>query len=178
MRLNAMALYIMLPCSMVLLAPTSVSVKPQTPSLQGTYTLDAATSDDVDKAIDAAVKGVSFITRVTARSRLRQINVSYKQISISYTEAEISIATDQRQPLRTPVDGAPVDWTSEDGEKLKVSTVWDSGKLKRTFTVEAGQRINTYIISADGKTLTMQVSVTSTHLPQPLTYKLVYQRSN
>jgi hypothetical protein len=178
MRLNAVALYIMLPCSMVLLAPTSVSVKPQTPSLQGTYTLDAAASDDVDKAIDAAVKELSVLTRATARSRLRKINVSYKQISISYTEAEVSIATDQRQPLRTPVNGAPVDWTREDGEKLKVSTVWDSGKLKRTFKAEAGQRINTYIISADGKTLTMQVSVTSTHLPQPLTYKLVYQRRN
>ena len=60
--------------------------------------------------------------------------------------------------------------------ELKVSTVWESGKLKRTFKEEAGERINTYIISADGKTLTMQVSVTSAQL-RPLTYKLVYQRS-
>ncbi len=180
MRLNAVALYIMLTCSMVLLAPTSVSVKPQTPSLRGTYTLDAAASDDVNKAIDAAVKGIrGGLTRGAVRSGLREINVAYEQISISYTEAEVGIATDQRQPLRTPVDGAPVDWTREDGEKVKVSTVWDSGKLIRTFKkVGAGQRINTYIISADGKKLTMQVSVTSTYLPQPLTYKLVYQRSN
>lgn len=178
MRLNAVALYIMFPCSMVLFALTSVSVKAQTPCLQGTYTLDAAASDDVDKTIEDAVKQFSFLTRPTARSRLRKINVSYKQISISYTEAEISIATDQRQPLRTPVGGATVDWTREDAEKLKVSTVWESGKLKRTFEAKGGQRINTYIISADGKTLTMQVSVTSDHLLQPLTYKLIYQRSN
>jgi hypothetical protein len=176
MRLNAVALYIMFPCSMVLLALTSVSVKSQTPSLQGTYTLDAAASDDVNKAIEDVVKEFGSFTRDTARSRLRTINVSYKEISISYTEAEVSIGTDQRQPLRTPVDGTPVDWTREDEQKLKVSTVWESGKLKRTFKAEAGQRINTYIISADGKTLTMQVSVTSTHF-QPLTYKLVYQRS-
>lgn len=179
MRLNAVALYIMLPCSMMLLAPTSVSVKPQTPSLQGTYTLDAVASDDVDKAIDAAVKGIrGYFTRRAVDSGLRKVNVAYKQISISYTEAEVSIAIEQRQPLRTPVNGAPVDWTREDGEKVKVSTVWESSNLKRTFTVKEGQRINTYIISADGKTLTMQVSVTGDYLQPPLTYKLVYQRSN
>ena len=179
MRLTALALHIMLPCSMMLLAPTSVSVKPQTPSLQGTYTLDAAASDDVDKAIDAAVKAVrSVLFKSAVDSSLRTINVAYKQISISYTEAEVSIATDQRQPLRTPADDTPVDWTREDGKKVKVSTVWENGNLKRTFNVEEGKRINTYIISADGKTLTMQVSVTGDYLRQPLTYKLVYQRSN
>lgn len=178
MRLNAVKLYIMLPCSLVLLALISVSVKAQTPSLQGTYTLDTAASDDVDKAIDAAVKEVSFLVRGTARSRLRKINVSYKRISISLTETDVSIAVDQLQPLRTPLNGAPVDWTREDGDKLKVSTVWEGVKLKRTFKADGGERINTYSLSADGKTLTMHVSVTSTHFKQPLTYKLVYQRSN
>src|SRR5687768_3773322 len=130
MRLNAVALYIMLPCSMLLLAPTSVSVKPQKPTLQGTYTLDAAASDDVDKAIDAAVKGIrGRMTRVAVREGLGNINIAYEKICISYTDAEVSIATDPRQPLRTPVDGAPVDWTREDGEKVKVSTVWESGNL-------------------------------------------------
>jgi hypothetical protein len=178
MRLNAVALYIMLPCSMMLLALTSVSVKAQTPSLRGTYTLDAAASDNVDKAIDAAVKRIIFPFRDRARDGLREINVCYKQISISFTEAAVSIAIDQSEALRTPVGGAEVDWTREDREKLKVSTVWEGGKLKRTFKAEAGQRINTYIISADGKTLTMQVSVTGKRLPQPLTYNLVYRRTN
>jgi hypothetical protein len=178
MRLNAVALYMMLPCSMVLLAFTSVSVKAQTPSLQGKFTLDAAASDDVNKAIEDAVKRKSFWTKVVTRSRLREINVSYKHISISFKKAEVSIAVDEHQPVRTPIDGPPVDWTREDGQNLKVTTVWESGKLKRTFKVKEGQRINTYTISVDGKTLTMQVVVTGTHLSQPLTYKLVYQRSN
>jgi hypothetical protein len=178
MRLNAVTLYIILLCSILLLSLTSVSSKSQTPCLQGTYTLDAAASDDVDKAIEGAIKGINIFIKSTARSRLRKTNVLYKQIAISYTEAEVSIATDQRPPLRTPANGTPVDWTREDGEKLKVSTVWESGKLKRTFKAEEGQRINTYSISVDGKTLTMQVNVTSPRLPRPLTYKLIYQRSN
>ena len=178
MRLNAVALYIMLLGSMVLPAPTSVSVKPQTPSLQGTYTHDAPASDDINKAIDAAVKEARTLARSTLRKQLHKINVAYKQISISFSETEVSIATDQNPPLRTPLNGAPVDWTRDDGEKLKVSTVWEGKNLKRTFKVDGGERVNTYSISADGKTLNMQVSVTGDYLPQPLTYKLVYQRSN
>ena len=176
MRLNAMTLYTTLLCSILLLSLTSVSAKPQTPCLQGTYTLDTAASDDINKAIEATVKGMNFIAKRIARKRLRETNVPYQRMVISYTEAEVSIATDQRPPLRTPVKGPPVDWTREDGEKLKVSTGWEGGKLKRTFKGEEGQRVNTYSINADGKTLTMQVSVTSPHLPRPLTYKLVYQR--
>jgi hypothetical protein len=178
MRRNPMALYIMFSCSMVLIALTSVSVKSQTPSFEGTYKLDAKASDNVNKAIEGAVKHLWSIPKRIASSNLRKINVRYEQISISYIEEEVSIKTDQRQPLRTPINGTPVDWTREDEEKIKVSTVMESGKMKRTFTAEAGQRINTYIISADGKTLTMDVSVTGKHLPQPLTYKLVYQRSS
>lgn len=179
MRLNAVTLYIMLLCSILLLSLSSVSAqKPKTPSLQGTYTLNTALSDDIKKEIEVAIKGMNLLIKPSARSRLRKTNVPYKQIAISYTEAEVSITTDQLPPLRTPVNGTPVDWTREDGEKIKVSTVWESGKLKRTFKGEEGQRVNTYSISADGKTLTMQVNVTSPHLPRPLTYKLIYQRSN
>lgn len=179
MRLNAATLYIMLLCSILLLSLSSVSAqKPKPPSLQGTYTLNTAASDDVDKAIEATVKGM-FFGKSRARNRLRETNLPpYQRIVISYTEAEVSITTDQRPPLRTPINGTPVDWTREDGEKIKVSTVWESGKLKRTFKAEEGQRVNTYSISEDGKTLTMQVNVTSPRLPRPLTYKLVYQRSN
>ena len=178
MRLNAVALYIVLLGSMVLPAATSVSVKPQTPSLQGTYTLDAAASDDIDKAIDAAVNKARLLARRALRQQLPKFNVSYTQISIFFTETEVSVATDHHPPLRTPLNGAPVDWTRDDGEKFKVSTVREGKNLKRTFKVEGGERVNTYSISADGKTLNMHVSVTGTYLPQPLTYKLVYQRSN
>jgi hypothetical protein len=177
MQLNGVTRYIMLSCSTVLLAFTSVSVKPQTPCLQGTYTLDAAASDDVNKAIEDAVKEVNFFFRPIARSNLRKINVSPKQISISFIDTDVSIKNDQHPPVRTPVNGVPVDWKREGEEKVKVSTVWENGNLKRTFEAGAGQRINTYILSTDGKTLTLQVKVTSSHLPQPLTYKLVYKRA-
>lgn len=165
-------------CIILLLSLSAASAqKPQTPCLRGTYTLDTAASDDIDKAIKATVEGMNFIAKPIARKRLRETNIPpYQRIIISYTQAEVSITTDQRAPIRTPVKGTPVDWRREDGEKLKVSTVWENGKLRQTFKGEEGQRVNLYSITADEETLTMQVSVTSPKLPRPLTYKVVYKR--
>jgi hypothetical protein len=165
-------------CIILLLLLSSASArKPQTPCLRGTYTLNTAASDDIDKAIEATVKGMNIFAKPIARDRLRKTNIPpYQRIVISYTQAEVSITTDQRAPIRTPVKGTPVDWTREDGEKLKVSTIWENGKLKQTFKGKDGQRVNLCSISADEETLTMQVSVTSSKLPRPLTYTMVYKR--
>jgi hypothetical protein len=84
-----------------------------------------------------------------------------------------------RPEIRTPADGKAVAWTRpEDAEKFSVSTVWEGAKLKQTFTGEDGRRVNTYSLQADGKTLTMQVEVTSTRLKSLLLkYQLAYKRT-
>ncbi len=163
-------------CIITLLSLSSASAqKPHVPSLQGTYTLDTAASDDIEKAIEAAVEGMFF--KSVARKRLRKVNVPpYQRIVISYTQTEVNITTDRRAAIKTPANGRPVNWTRENGEKFKVSTVWEGGKLKQTFQGKEGQRVNLYSLSADGKRLTMEVGVTSPKLPRPLTYKMVYQR--
>jgi hypothetical protein len=178
MKLNASALRSLLLCGLLPLSPGSASAKPsQTPNIQGTYALDAAASDDVHKAIDGAVKGMSRLIKGIAHSRLEKTNVPYQRIVISFTPCEVSITTDQWATIVTCACDTPVDWTRKDGEKFKVSTVWENGKLKQTFKGEDGQRTNIYSISADGKTLTMHVSVTSPRLKQPLMYKQIYRRT-
>ncbi len=181
MRLNASALYIGLLCGSALLPFGSSSARtPQTPQLQGTYTLDAAASDDVRKAIEIAVRGMGWPREGIARSRLEKTNLPPYQrvvIQLEPSVTSVSITTDKRAPIQTSADGTPIDWMREDKEKFKVSTVLKIGPLEQTFKSKDGQRVNTYSISADGKTLTIHVSVTSDRLPRPLTYKLVYKRA-
>jgi hypothetical protein len=181
MRLNAWALYIGLLCGSPLLHfGSSYAQTPQAPSLQGTYTLDAAASDDVRKAIESAVRGMRWPVQGIARSRLEKTNLPPYQrvvIQLEPSPTGVSITTDGRAPIRTSADGTPIDWTREDKEKFKVSTVLKIGPLEQTFKSKDGQRVNTYSISADGKTLILDVSVTSGRLPRPLTYKLVYKRT-
>lgn len=146
-------------------------------TLDGTYTLNRSASDDVNRAIETAVGRMNFVTRPIARGRLRRTNQPYQRVVISHTQQQVSVITDNRAAIRTPANGTPIKWRREDGEMLDVSTEWENGRLEQTFAAEDGRRVNVYSLSADGRTLTMEVTITSGRLPQPLRYKLVYNRT-
>lgn len=116
-----------------------------------------------------------LLLRGPAEKELKKKNLPPPpQIIISYTEASVTIKT-ELGTIQTPAAGTFVDRTIL-GEKLKVSTKWKQEKLERIFKGGDGQRVNTYSLSRDGKTLTMHVIVTSKWLPRPLTYALNYRR--
>jgi hypothetical protein len=161
--------------SLLVAAPASGQ---QAGHIQGTFTLVEAQSDNVDRAVDQAVARMNIATRQVARTRLRRTNQPYRRIVIAPAGSSISITTDTRSPITTSFVGTPTRWTREDGEVLDVSTVWEGQRLRQTFAAEDGRRINLYTLSPDGNTLTLQVTVTSGRLPQPLTYRLVYQRQS
>jgi hypothetical protein len=76
------------------------------------------------------------------------------------------------------MNGTPVSVTREDGEALQVSSVWQGTTLQRSFQAQDGLRVNSYSLDPSGKTLTMGVQLTSGKLPAPLTYQLVYRKTN
>lgn len=151
-----------------------------TPTVQGSFALvNAATaSDTVRKAIEEVVRPLNIFVKGPARDYLKKTNIPpYLNIVISCSQAEVRITTDKRAPIQTSSTGSPSDWTREDGEKFKVSTVCESGKLSQVFRGSNGQRVNAYSIADDDKTLTMQVTITSGRLKQPLKYQLSYRRN-
>jgi hypothetical protein len=181
MKLKALSLCAALLCGAALPSPAPAFARKPAKGIDGTYVLDdPAAAETVTKAIDAAVKGIGWKTRF-ARARLKKTNLPpYRRIVIRVgVRAEsVSITTDGRAPIVTPPDGTPIDWVREDKEKLKVSTTVAAaaGPLKQTFKSEDGERVNTYSVSGDGNTLTMQVAVNSSSLPRPATYALKYRR--
>lgn len=150
----------------------------QESSMRGTYTLDRAHSDDINRAIESAVGKMSFITRPIARGRLRRTNNAYQRVVVSYNDTEVSTTFDQRRAITSPANGTPVQWTREDGEKFQLSTEWQGQRLVQTFRAEDGTRTNTYNLSADGRTLTMHVVIRSPRLSGPLEYNLVFNRAS
>ena len=174
MRQRISALFAAL-LALALVAPAPGSAQGAA-SLNGTFTYDAAASDNINSAIDAAVRDMNFALRPIARGRLRKTNQPYKRLTISHTAQQVSVVTDDRRPIVSPANGTPVDWTREDGEKLKVSTEWENGTLEQTFKAEDGQRVNAYTMSADGRTLNMNVTITSPRLKKALNYKMVYRK--
>ncbi|HEV7591452.1 MAG TPA: hypothetical protein VGO40_25280 [Longimicrobium sp.] len=146
--------------------------------MRGTFVVDRAHSDDINRAIETAVARMSFVTRPIARGRLRRTNTVYNRVVVNYTPAQVATTFDQRRPIESPANGQPVKWTREDGEKFDLSTQWQAGRLVQTFRAEDGSRTNTYTISPDGRTLTMHVVLRSPRLSSPLEYNLVFNRAS
>ena len=158
--------------------PLGAAAGAQESTMRGTYTLDRAHSDDVNRAIESAVARMSFVTRPIARGRLRRTNQPYQRLEINYTQAQVSVKTDNRRPMEAPANGQPVKWTREDGEVFDLSAEWQNGRLVQTFRAEDGSRTNSFTISPDGRTLTLHVTVRSPRLSSPVEYNLVYNRAS
>lgn len=149
----------------------------QNAALTGTFVYNASASDNVSTAISQAVRRVNPVLRSFATRRLRGTNEPYRNITIAQTSSQITITTDGNSTTRTPATGTPVAWRRPgDGDNVQVSTAWSGQTLRQTFRAEDGQRVNNYTLSPDGRTLTMQVNVTSPRLPGGLTYRLVYTK--
>ena len=169
------SLCLVLLCSAIFLGSSALAAA-QESGLDGTYVLDETDSDNMNEVIEDAVGKLNFLTRDIARERLEKLNPAYRQVAISSSPNEISVTADNQPPLRTPANGAPVAWIGPDGGKVNASMQLAGRRLAQTFTSADGRRVNNYILSPDGRTLTMQVTETSPRLSQAIKYKQVYRR--
>ena len=88
------------------------------------------------------------------RPRLRKTNRACGRVVIGRGGPMVSVRFDGRAPMESRAYGAPVKWEREE------------------------ERTDTFTLSADGRTLTLNVVVRSPRLPRLLTYKLVYNRAS
>jgi hypothetical protein len=123
-------LCLVLLCSTTFLGSSTLAAA-QESGLDGTYILDE----------DAGAK-LSFLTRDSARGRLKKLNPAYRQVAIASSPNEISVTVDNQPPLRTPAIGAPVAWVGPDGGKVNASMQLAGRRLAQTFTSADGRRVN------------------------------------
>ncbi len=158
------------------LAQEPAAAVQQAPALEGTYAL-VSSPDVVTTAITTGTANMNFIKRPIARSRLKKTNLPpYGTVRFAYPPNEISIEMDTRKPVVTPADGKTIKWTREDGEVFDVNSVWEGKMLRETFVAGDGSRENLYEPSADGQAMTLQVTIRSPQLKQPIVYKLEYRK--
>src|SRR5436190_12555788 len=162
-------------CSAIFLGSSTLAAA-QKSGLDGSYILDETDSDNTNEVIETAVEKLNFVMRDIARGRLKKLNPAYRQVAVTSSPNEISVAVDNQPPLRTPAKGAPVAWVGPDGGKVNASMQLTGRLLAQTFTSADGRRVNDYSLSPDGRTLTMEVTETSPGLSQTITYKQVYRR--
>ena len=172
--------------ALALFAVVPVAVRAQVSQLRGTWTLNRQQSDDLNAKINTAVARMNVVVRQIARPRLRSTNTMYPQLVISQDGANLRVDMQGRPSLVAPTNGTAILWQRETGRTctqvrgdcVQVTTVWRDGALHQTFRAEDGQRVNVYTLSNNGNTMTMNVTITSPRLPDPLTYRLVYNRAS
>lgn len=160
-------LLLSLVCAACAATPTDIS---------GSYTFVPGQNPGVAQAIETAIADMSFLLRPIARNRLAKTTELPKSVLLQVGPSTAHIILGGTDSLELPLNGVPVDWTNPDGELVKVSAHWNGTALVQVYQGKEGKCINTYSQQADGKTLRMDVEVSSTHLPKPVKYQVLFRR--
>lgn len=158
-------------------APSSADAQ-----VAGRFVRDPAASDDVPAAIERAVAEMNFVTRGIGRSRLKATNQPPADVRFALPTDSIVVQYAGQPELRARRDGSPRDWRNAAGESFRarvtMTTAADgSVTLRQSFEAEDGRRENLWQFDAAATTLTLDVTVRSPRLPQPLQYRHVFRRA-
>src|SRR5690606_25939967 len=131
--------------------------------------------DGLDAAIEASMDAVSPMLRNIGRKRLQDSTQIPKHVSITVDGTRTEIRFDG-QGQSASLDGPPLRTVPREGEKVKVSHRIRGGKLTEFVDGDQGDRHNTFKLSKDGKRLTVDVKISSGHLPVPVEYRMTFKR--
>ena len=150
----------------------------QVAKLQGTYTLDdPAALPKVKTAVNKVAEQMGFFAASIARDRLMEANKPAQKLVITVSGDLVTTQFDNDQAIRSHADGSTIDWTRDNGEKVRVTTTWQGTTLTRAVSSRDATRVSSFSLDATGNVLTLGVEITSEHLPQPLIYQLTYRRT-
>lgn len=158
-------------------ASVDEDVLAQASAFAGVYTFAGGQKerDALDAAIETSMNAVSPMLRGIGRKRLQESNPIPKQLTITIDGASADIRFDG-DGHNAGLDGKPIRATSAQGDKVKVSHKMRGSKLTEFIDGDQGDRHNTFKLSSDGKQLTVDVKITSSHLPVPVEYRLTFKR--
>jgi hypothetical protein len=132
--------------------------------------------DEVAAAIEATVQQLARALHGIARKRLTQANPVDSTVDIVVAGDQITTTFESGFTVSCAIDGASVNTTGIDGEKLAVRVRSKDSKLVQIMQGKDGARTVVYVLSADRKKLTVHHKITADRLPEPLTYRLTYSR--
>lgn len=132
----------------------------------------------IEAAIDRALDGMFFAIKPIARAKLRQGAVLLPSLSFAFRDGKIQSLSSGNPPIVSPETGENISYRAADGETYRVSQRFVGTKLMQQFVAADGTRKNEYVLSEQGKTLNLAVTLSSQKLPRPLMYRLSYQKQD
>jgi hypothetical protein len=132
--------------------------------------------NDLNAAVERATYGMVFFVRPIANSRIRDANPVPGAVTIRFPPGQIEVLAVANRAWRSPANGAPAPSLGVHGDAVTLTSRWENGHLVQVISNGQGARRNDYVLSADGRTLTLRVTITSDRLPRPVRYELTYRR--
>lgn len=129
----------------------------------------------VDAAIERSLAELNAVMAGLGRPRLQESNEVPDAIEM-VLEGDMLTIHQAGEAHASTIDGAKTKTKSKKGDKVKVSHKLSGSKLVQRIEGDGGERVNRYTLSSDGKRLTLQVEISSGHLPVPVEYSLTYER--
>jgi hypothetical protein len=127
----------------------------------------------VEKAMDEALADVNIVMRTIAKKAMAQ-NFA-ETVAIDGDAGKLGIKIGENNKVAAGI-GKTETVTGKDGKSGKATHAFDGTKLTETITGDDGSIVNVFTLSADGKTLTRDTTVTSQRMKKPLKYRLLYTR--
>jgi hypothetical protein len=118
---------------------------------------------------------MNFLIRGIARGRLLKTQVAFPTLTIEGAGSAVRISHEGGTDVTHGDPSATIRTNAPDGSPIVV-TLQAGPPLKQSYESKDGRRENTYVLSEDGKRLTVEVLVSSPRLPAPVQYELQYRR--
>jgi len=131
--------------------------------------------DKLNAAIETSLDALSPIVRGLGRTRLQESNQIPKRSSNQVEGEKVESLFDGKSH-GAPLEGTPIRTKSPDGEKVKISHRMRGNKLNEFIDGGKGARTNNFKLNGDGSRLTVDVTISSGHLPVPVDYRLTFKR--
>jgi hypothetical protein len=132
--------------------------------------------EKINRAIESLVADMNFIKRPFARDALEDKTTPCSELALGFPGEKVSVTCDSKPATVSPNDDTITTYKAQDGNTYKVSQKQAGRVVRQIFYGDDGKRINTLILSKDGKTLEMSVRIESGRLPRPLEYELTFKK--
>ncbi len=129
----------------------------------------------VDRAIQRAVSRMSFFTRGFGAGRLRETNPIRRTMRTDVTDQRVTIAYGNL--TYATLNGRWRTVRDPQGNQVRLRQTVRGDQIEQIFRSNEGTKLTMYRFSENGDRVTLDITVRSPRLPEPLRYSLAYRRA-
>jgi len=145
----------------------------------GTYRnpLTDGGGERIRSAIELVVGDMAPLRQSVARRRLVESDPPIPRITITLVGEGLVVDYTRGRRNETPRLGTFAENPSAGGGTIDVKHEVVGNRLRETYRERRGGAVHLFGLSADGRELSLEATIRSPHLPRPIVYTLVFERT-